>query len=277
MKYGKMFEKNTVQKRGNFMNLNIQNEENEELYIFLVEDERELNRNLVTLFRDRGWNVRGYLTYNSTNIALTNEHPDCNIFLLDVILPDGSGYELCRRIREIYGSDVIIIFITGCDDEESLLKGFNAGADDYIRKPFMLTELFARIKAHANRYMALRRLAQSCAKSQSDINSEDDTLKCGNISISQSSCEVMVNNSKLELRGTEYRLLCYFVKNQGLLLRRTQILDALWDSKEEYVDDKTLTVAVSRLRERLRFFNTNAAIETIRGIGYRLIVKDDII
>jgi two-component system response regulator RegX3 len=85
---------------------------------------------------------------------------------------------------------------------------------------------------------------------------------------------VKVDNARLELRRTEYKLLCYFVKNQGLLLRRTQILNALWDSSEEYVDDRTLTVAISRLRERLRFFNTNVNIETVRGIGYRLTVKD---
>lgn len=249
----------------------------EKLNIFLVEDEKELNRNLVTLFRNKGYNVRGYLTYNSSLTALTNEKPECNIFLLDVILPDGSGYELCRKIREFYGSEVIIVFITGCDDEESLLKGFDAGADDYIRKPFMPSELFARIKAHSGRYLALRRLSQNFNESSAiKANSESGTvLKCGNISIFQDRCDVMVNDTRLELRGTEYRLLCYFVKNRELLLKRTQILEALWDSNEDYVDDRTLTVAISRLRERLRFYNTNASIETIRGIGYRLIVKTD--
>ena len=105
-----------------------QDEKNEQLNIFLVEDETELNRNLITIFRDNGWSVRGYLTYKSAYMALKNEKPACSMFLLDVILPDGSGYELCRHIRESYGSDVIIIFITGCDDEESLIKGFDAGA-----------------------------------------------------------------------------------------------------------------------------------------------------
>ena len=249
----------------------------EKLNIFLVEDEKELNRNLVTLFRNKNYNVRGYLTYNSALTTLTNERPDCNIFLLDVILPDGSGYELCRKIREFCGSDVIIIFITGCDDEESLLKGFNTGADDYIRKPFMPSELFARIKAHSGRYLALKRLSQNCNENPAQKNTivKDSILTCGNISILQDRCDVMVNNTRLELRGTEYRLLCYFVKNRDLLLKRTQILEALWDSNEDYVDDRTLTVAISRLRERLRFYNTNASIETIRGIGYRLIVKSD--
>lgn len=244
----------------------------EQLSIFLVEDEKELNRNLVTLFRDKGWNVRGYFTYKSAHASLVNEKPACNMFLLDVILPDGSGYELCRHIRENYGDKVIIIFITGCDDEESLLTGFDAGADDYIRKPFLLTELFARIKAHSNRYMAINRLEQDCNGLQKQAhNSNNTTLKCSDITILEDSCEVMVNGLKIDLRHTEYRLLCYFVKNQGLLLKRSMILDTLWDCNEEYVDDRTLTVAVSRLRERLRFYNTSVNIETVRGIGYRLI------
>lgn len=111
-----------------------QDEKNEQLNIFLVEDETELNRNLITIFRDNGWSVRGYLTYKSAYMALKNEKPACNMFLLDVILPEGSGYELCRRIRESYGSDVIIIFITGCDDEESLIKGFDAGGGRLYQK-----------------------------------------------------------------------------------------------------------------------------------------------
>ena len=252
-----------------------QDEKIEQLNIFLVEDETELNRNLITIFRDNGWSVRGYLTYKSAYMALKNEKPACSMFLLDVILPDGSGYELCRHIRESYGSDVIIIFITGCDDEESLIKGFDAGADDYIRKPFMLTELFARIKAHRRKYIALNRISHNTDMADNTADADDGlVLKCSNITIRQSTCEVKVDNARLELRRTEYKLLCYFVKNQGLLLRRTQILNALWDSSEEYVDDRTLTVAISRLRERLRFFNTNVNIETVRGIGYRLSVKD---
>ncbi|MGN1089258.1 MAG: response regulator transcription factor [Huintestinicola sp.] len=154
---------------------------------------------------------------------------DVSLILLDIMLPDGSGYDVCKEIRKT--SSVPIIFLTACDSEVNIITGLDMGADDYIPKPFRLGELLSRVRA------VLRRTAKK------DINAD-------------------------EVQGltlAELRLMNTLKANSGATLTRMQLLDKLWDGKGEFVDDNTLSVHISRLREKIG----SDHIITVRGVGYK--------
>ena len=173
---------------------------------------------------------------------------DLDLGLLDMQLPDGRGDEIGRRLKE---KDVPVIYLTVEDDEEGIVKAFEEGAEDYIVKPFKIRELLARVKRTLSR----------------NAGTVDDILKIGNIKINHNEGKVYAGDEVVELTALEYRLLLIFAANKGALLSRTQILDKIWDSEGNFVEDNTLTVYVKRLREKL---GDNINIETVRGIGYRV-------
>lgn len=174
---------------------------------------------------------------------------DFRLILLDLNLPDGSGYELCKWIKEQSG--VPIIFLTVQDDVRDITKGLDMGADDYITKPFHISELESRISA------VLRRIPNNCGKS----------LVCGDICLDKEKTQVFVNKEKVVLTALEYRLLLALMENKGRTLPREVILEKLWDSEGNFVNDNTLTVTMKRLREKLE---RTEYITTVRGIGYRM-------
>ena len=155
------------------------------------------------------------------------------MLLLDVMLPDGNGYDFCRKLRST--SDMPVIFLTACDEETNIMMGLDIGGDDYITKPFKVGELLSRIKA------VLRR---SCSAS-------DDSR----FSIAE----------QYDLTFIETKLLMLLRNNRGQIVERNQILDLLWDNKGEFVDDNTLSVHISRLREKIG----SSHIITVRGVGYK--------
>lgn len=173
---------------------------------------------------------------------------DFDLGLLDMQLPDGRGDEIGRRLKE---KDVPVIYLTVEDDEAGIVKAFEEGAEDYIVKPFKIRELLARVKRTLSR----------------NAGTVDDILKIGNIKINHNEGKVYAGDEVVELTALEYRLLLIFAANKGALLSRTQILDKIWDSEGNFVEDNTLTVYVKRLREKL---GDNINIETVRGIGYRV-------
>ena len=183
------------------------------------------------------------------------EEGEYDLLLLDVTLPDGSGFQICEEMRA-KGSSIPIIFLTAADEETSIIRGLDLGGDDYITKPFRLGELLSRIRA------LLRRAARG--------REDGAVLKSGSLMIDTQSLKVYRDGEALELTGAEYRLLCLLVKNAGRILTRSMILDALWDGNGNYVDDNTLSVYIRRLREKIeKDPSSPQSLLTVRGLGYQ--------
>ena len=181
-----------------------------------------------------------------------------DLLLLDVTLPDGTGFDICREVRKL--STVPIIFLTASDEEISIVRGLDMGGDDYITKPFKLNELLSRIKA------LLRRSTQ--------FSKADTILEANGIKIDTIERLVWKKGTLLELTLIEYKLLCLFMQNPNHLLTREMILDLLWDGNGNYVDDNTLSVYIRRLRSKIEDTpNMPAFLLTERGFGYKWIVE----
>ena len=181
-----------------------------------------------------------------------------DLLLLDVTLPDGTGFDICREVRKL--STVPIIFLTASDEEISIVRGLDMGGDDYITKPFKLNELLSRIKA------LLRRSTQ--------FSKADTILEANGIKIDTIERLVWKKGTLLELTMIEYKLLCLFMQNPNHLLTREMILDLLWDGNGNYVDDNTLSVYIRRLRSKIEDTpNMPAFLLTERGFGYKWIVE----
>lgn len=184
-----------------------------------------------------------------------------DLLLLDVTLPDGTGFEICEQVRRS-GDTVPIIFLTAADEETNIIRGLDSGGDDYITKPFKLGELCSRIRA------LLRRSGQQ--KPADEKRMDESLLHSGLLTIDLPSCRVSREGHILELTGAEYRLLCLLIRNANRIMTRQAILDALWDGNGDFVDDNTLSVYIRRLREKVEK-NPSAPeyLQTVRGFGYR--------
>lgn len=171
-----------------------------------------------------------------------------DLLILDVTLPDGTGFEVCEKVRK-QNAQIPIIFLTASDEEVNVIRGLDCGGDDYVTKPFKLGELCSRIRA------LLRRAGVSA---QDNTN----TLKCGDISIDLLGSRVLLNGILLELTYVEYRLLCLLVRSANRIVSRDIILNDLWDGTGNFVDDNTLSVYIRRLREKVETEPDNA--DTVR-------------
>lgn len=171
------------------------------------------------------------------------------LILLDLNLPDGSGYDFCKWVKE--RADTPVIFLTVCDDVKDITRGLDMGADDYVTKPFHIAVLESRIAA------VLRRTSDDGG----------NVLSCGNIQLDREKMQVVLDGQSVDATALEYRLLEVLMENKGRTLPRNLILDKLWDAEGNFVNDNTLTVTVKRLRKKLM---DTEYIVTIRGIGYRM-------
>lgn len=220
--------------------------------ILLVEDDSTLAYGLGFALKNEGFEV--ILADRLEKARIEAGKGSFDLILLDVKLPDGTGYDLCREVR--IRSEVPIIFLTACDEEVNVVLGLDMGGDDYITKPFRIRELVSRIKA------VLRR--------NSKISENRDILASGDIKIDLLQGKVTKKYQELSLTAVEYKLLLTLIKHSGQVLSRNMILEKLWDAGGEFVDDNTLSVYIRRLREKLE---DNAAepkyILTVRGMGYR--------
>ena len=180
------------------------------------------------------------------------------LYLLDVMLPDGSGFDLCTYIREELRSEAPIIFLTALDDEDSVVKGLSLGGNDYLGKPFRVRELMARVGAHLNRY-----------------HKSSETYRAGDLVYDKAAGRVFKCGQELELRRNELKLLGFFTENPGILIPRQRLLELMWDIDGEFVDDNTLSVEISRLRKKLGRCKDKEYIDTVRGIGYRWNERED--
>lgn len=169
-----------------------------------------------------------------------------DLIMLDVLLPDGNGLDLCSFIRKT-GSDIPILFLTACDEEFQIVKGLDAGADDYVTKPFRLKELLSRIRALLRRRTSVHK------------------YHCDDISVDFPNMNVKKNDKNVFLTPTEFHILSSLISNSGVIVSRKTLLERIWDSDGSFIDDNTLSVHVSRLREKIG----SEHIKTVRGIGYR--------
>ena len=170
------------------------------------------------------------------------------------MLPDGTGFDVCREVRA--HEDSPIIFLTACTDEIHTVLALEQGADDYIAKPFRMRELLARIKA------VMRRTGKKAEVS--------DTVRVGANEVNIRTGKMYRAGEEIPLTAMEYKLLMIFVNNRGNVLSRQQILHNIWDVAGDFVTDNTLTVYVKRLRKKLEDSESGELIETVRGIGYRM-------
>lgn len=196
---------------------------------------------------------KSYKVIHADNIKSGKElfKTDIDLILLDLNLPDGSGFDFCSYVKKI--KDISIIFLTVRDEEYDMVKGLDMGGDDYITKPFKLSVLHSRIIA------VLRRTVKQ--------HIQEDVLCCRNIKIIKSETRVYKNNLEIELTVGEYNLLLQLLENKNRTLTRTILLEKLWDINGEFVNNNTLSVAIKRLRKKLE---DTSMIKTVRGIGYRL-------
>lgn len=175
-----------------------------------------------------------------------------NLIILDISLPDGNGFELCKKIKKEL--DTPVIFLTAKDEETDIVEGLDLGADDYIIKPFRNRELVSRINT------VIRRYEKSTEKT--------DYIKYRDITIDLTSNKVYKNGNEIIFTALEYKILLMLFTNQNILITREQILEKIWDIAGNFVNDNTLTVYIKRIREKLE--DTGDYIKTVRGIGYRV-------
>lgn len=189
-----------------------------------------------------------------------------DLLILDVTLPDGTGFEVCENVRRS-GSRVPILFLTAADEEVSIIRGLDCGGDDYLTKPFRLGELCSRIRALIRR----SKIAEKTEAFRTAQNgATEGFLISGPLRIDPLAHKVWKDGDLLELTGAEYRLLYLLVNHRGQILTRNAILDALWDGNGSFVDDNTLSVYIRRLREKVEEDPSNPAyLQTARGLGYQ--------
>ena len=220
--------------------------------ILLVEDEASLSEPLAFLLQKEGYSVT--IAEDGRRAVERFTQGEFNLVLLDLMLPELSGVEVCRAIRGT--SQVPIIMLTAKDSEVDIVVGLELGADDYVTKPYSSRELLARIKA------VLRRQAPSEA-------GDDSLLKSGHLMLDSDRHTLTVNGTMTAMPLKEFELLEYLMRNAGRVLTRGQIIDRIWGS-DYFGDTKTLDVHIKRIRSRIEVDPANPElILTVRGLGYR--------
>ena len=223
--------------------------------ILLLEDDMSLIDGLQYSLKKNGYAVEVARTVSEAKRLLQNID-QYDLLILDVTLPDGTGFEICEMVRN-RNEHIPIIFLTASDEEVNIIRGLDSGGDDYITKPFKLGELCSRIRALLRRAGIFKREKSS-------------ELECGDLSIDFLSNRVLLNGRLLDLTKAEYRLLCLLVRNANQIVTRERILDELWDDNGNFVDDNTLSVYIRRLREKVETDPSHPAhLMTVRGFGYQ--------
>lgn len=216
--------------------------------VLLIEDNESIILGLQYLLEQEGFRV---ITARSAAQGMKCfREEDCHLVLLDVGLPDGNGFELCRKFKESSGTPVI--FLTAREEEADVVRGFELEADDYVIKPFRNRELLSRIRN------VLRRSGQA-----------QTVLRCGDVTLDTVTGKVRRGDGEILLTKLEYKILSSMLSHPGKLFTREEILAEVWDSAGNFVNDNTLSVTMKRIREKIGDTD-GTRIRTVRGIGYRL-------
>lgn len=220
--------------------------------ILIVEDDLSLINGLSFALKKQGYELDVARTRGEADTIWTEENYD--LVILDVSLPDGSGFDICSKIR--LTSKVPILFLTAADEETDIIMGLDIGGDDYITKPFKLAVLLSRINA-------LLRRSCNFSETGTELNSRG-------IRVQLLKGKVYKNGEELDLTASEYKLLCLLMENPDMVLSAEQILSKLWDCSESYVDNNTLTVYIRRLRTKIEDNPGKPdRIVTVRCMGYK--------
>lgn len=213
--------------------------------IFLLEDDAYLRDGLSEMLCGQGYAVTATETISQARGIIALGVFD--LIILDVMLPDGSGLDFCASLRAS-GVTSPILFLTACDDEINIVKGLDSGADDYVTKPFKLLELMSRVRA----------LIRRSGNNLSLVSSDGIVIDMNNMTVKK-------NNETIFLTKTEFQILCCLIRNSGVIVTRDTLLKNIWDESGNFIYDNTLSVHMSRLREKIGFEH----IVTVRGVGYR--------
>jgi len=220
--------------------------------LLLVEDDESLALGINFTLEDEGYEVVSAPTIKEAKIALDSGEFD--LIILDVNLPDGNGYELCKKIRMT--SDTPIIFLTALDEEVNIVLGLEIGGDDYITKPFRVRELLSRVKA------LIRRNSRSIVTGR--------ILTSGNLIVDTYRVTIKKDNIDISITAQEYKILLMFINNPFILIKREDILKSLTQEDNAYFDENTLSVYIKRIREKIEDDpKTPKYIITKRGLGYK--------
>lgn len=211
--------------------------------ILLVEYNKSIIKGLEYAFAQNGYSCEYCLSLDE---AVRKAPFNYDVAVLDIMLPDGNGFDLFKKIRRY--SDLPVIFLTAVDDEDSVVNGLELGADDYITKPFSTRELIARIKRVANK------------------NSKKNIITVSGVTLDLDKSAVFENGKQLELTALEYKLLSLLMQNAGKVVTRELIFEKIWDVSGNFVNDNTLTVYIKRIRKKL----DADIIKTVKGMGYQV-------
>ena len=223
--------------------------------VFLLEDDAAIGMGLSYALENEGYKTT--LTKTVSEALKLVEEKAFSLYILDLTLPDGSGYDVCKAIRQ--KTDAPVLFLTAYDDEVNVVMGLELGADDYISKPFRIKELLARMKS------VLRRCK---------IDNPDGCVRIKNLEIRTGEAKVFKDGKEIILTAMEYRLLLILLINRGHILSRTALLENIWDVAGDFVNDNTLTVYIKRLRDKIEDEPENPSIiRTVRGMGY--VIEND--
>ena len=223
--------------------------------VFLLEDDAAIGMGLSYALENEGYKTT--LTKTVSEALKLVEEKEFSLYILDLTLPDGSGYDVCKAIRQ--KTDAPVLFLTAYDDEVNVVMGLELGADDYISKPFRIKELLARMKS------VLRRCK---------IDNPYGCVRIKNLEIRTGEAKVFKDGKEIILTAMEYRLLLILLNNRGHILSRTALLENIWDVAGDFVNDNTLTVYIKRLRDKIEDEPENPSIiRTVRGMGY--VIEND--
>ncbi len=223
--------------------------------IFLLEDDSAIAMGLSYSLENEGYEITLAQSVKQAFEIIDKE--EFSLYILDLTLPDGNGYDVCKKIKS--KGDLPVIFLTAYDDEVNVVMGFELGADDYITKPFRVKELLVRIKSVMRRYSK---------------ESVDSNIVIKNLTINTNEAKVYKDGREIVLTAMEYRLLLILLNNRGKVLTRNQLLEGIWDIDGDFVEDNTLTVYIKRLRDKIEEDATKPRfIKTVRGLGY--VIEND--
>lgn len=219
--------------------------------ILLIEDDFAL-----AMGTEYALQAEGYTVIHAGNIADARKslEQQLDLILLDVMLPDGTGFDFCKEVRA-KGHQVPVIFLTAVGEEANIVQGLEIGADDYVTKPYRVKELLSRIAANIRR--------SRCSKA----NDVSDIYCFGEHRFLIKEFRLLYHSQLVDCTPSELRLLKELVQNEGLVLTRNQLMERLYDTEENFIDDNTLSVYMKRLRNKLA--EDAEFIETVRGVGYR--------
>ena len=249
--------------------------------LFLLEDDQSLITGLTFAFQKQGFELDAARTLAEADALWSDGKYQYDLLVLDVTLPDGSGFDFCQKVRST--SNVPILFLTASDEEMNIIMGLDMGGDDYLTKPFKLAVLLSRVNALLRRAgtfraadtdgAADRAYAVSGAGEASGAGAAPAAaaeLTSNGITVRLLQSQAYKNGALLELTATEYRLLCLFMRNPNTVLTKEQLLDRLWDCEGNYIDSSALTVYIRRLRMKIEDNpGKPKLLLTARGLGYK--------